>query len=50
MRNVFYRFLVFLCALLLFSCASAPYRTSLQLNPEPGKLALSQQDLDYAYT
>ena len=49
MRGIFYRFLASLCAVLLFSCASAPYRTSLQLNPEPGKLSFSQQDLDYAY-
>ncbi|HME45009.1 MAG TPA: SH3 domain-containing protein [Syntrophorhabdales bacterium] len=49
MRGSLYGFLFFLCTLLLFSCASAPYRTSVQLSPEPGKLALSQQDLDYAY-
>lgn len=49
MRGIFYRALFALWALLLFNCASAPYRTSLQLNPEPGKLSLTQQDLDYAY-
>ena len=38
-----------LCAVLLFACASAPYRTSLQLNPEAGRLSLSTQDLDDAY-
>ena len=38
-----------LCAVLLFACASAPYRTSLQLNPEAGRLSLSPQDLDDAY-
>ena len=38
-----------LCTVLLFACASAPYRTSLQLNPEAGRLSLSPQDLDDAY-
>ncbi len=34
---------------MVLGCASAPYRTTLQLTPEPGKSSLSQQDLDYAY-
>ena len=37
------------CTVLLFACASAPYRTNLQLNPEVGKLSFSAQDLDHAY-
>jgi hypothetical protein len=49
MRNLLYRSFFFLCAVILFSCASSPYKTSLQLNPEPGKLVLSQQDLDNTY-
>ena len=49
MRDLLYRSLFFLCALILFGCASAPYKTSLQLNPEPGKLILTQQDLDNTY-
>lgn len=49
MRDLPYRSLFFLCALILFGCASAPYKTSLQLNPEPGKLSLTQQDLDNTY-
>lgn len=49
MRGMFYRSFFFLCAVILFSCASSPYKTSLQLNPEPGKLVLTQQDLDNAY-
>ena len=42
-------FLFFMCSVILPGCASAPYRTTLQLIPESGKSSLSQQDLDYAY-
>jgi hypothetical protein len=49
MRGLLYRSLCFLCAVILFGCASAPHKTSLQLNPEPGKLFLNQQDLDNTY-
>ncbi len=49
MRGMLYRSFLFLCAVILFSCASSPHKTSLQLNPEPGKLSLTQQDLDNAY-
>jgi hypothetical protein len=49
MRGLLYRSFFFLCAVILFGCASAPYKTSVQLNPEPGKLSLTQQDLDNTY-
>jgi hypothetical protein len=49
MRNLLYRSFFFLCVIILSGCASAPYKTSLQLNPEPGKPSLTQQDLDNAY-
>jgi hypothetical protein len=49
MRGLLYRSFLFVCAVILFGCASAPYKTSLQLNPEPGKLFLNQEDLDYTY-
>ncbi len=49
MRAVIYRSFFFLCAIVLFGCASAPQKTTIQLNPEPGKLSLGQQDLDNAY-
>jgi hypothetical protein len=49
MRGLIYRSFLFVGALILFGCASAPYKTSLQLNPEPGKLFLNQQDLDNTY-
>jgi hypothetical protein len=42
-------FLFVFCAATLFTCASAPHKTTLQLDPDPGKLSLTQQDLDYAY-
>ncbi len=49
MRGKLCCFFFCLCAVLLFACASAPYRTSLQLNPEAGRLSLGAQDLDDAY-
>ena len=49
MRGSRYRSFYFLCAVILFGCASAPYKTSLQLNPEPGRTFLTQQDLDNTY-
>ena len=49
MRGLLYRSFFFLCAVILFGCASAPYKTSLQLNPESGKPFLTQQDLDNTY-
>ena len=49
MRGSVYRSFFFLCAVILFGCASAPYKTSLQLNPESGKPVLTQQDLDNTY-
>jgi Bacterial SH3 domain len=49
MRASLYRYFFFLCTLMLFACASAPYKTNVLLEPEPGKLSLSQQDLDYAF-
>ena len=49
MRRVLCFFLFALCSVLLCACASAPYRTSLQLNPEAGRLSLSPQDLNDAY-
>jgi hypothetical protein len=49
MRVLLYRSFLFVCALILFGCATASHKTSLQLNPEPGKLFLNQQDLDNTY-
>jgi hypothetical protein len=48
-ENVTRLFLFVLCVVALFACASAPHKTSLQLDPEPGKLTLGQQDLDHAF-
>jgi hypothetical protein len=48
-ENVTRLFLFVFCAVTLFACASAPHKTTLQLDPDPGKLSLTQQDLDYAY-
>jgi len=47
--NVTRLFLFVLCAATLFACASAPHKTTLQLDPDPGKPSLTQQDLDLAY-
>jgi len=49
MSGLLHRSFLFLCAVILFGCASAPYKTSLQLNPERGKPFLTQQDLDNTY-
>ena len=50
MRDTVTRLFLFaLCAATLFACATAPHKTSLQLDPDPGKLTLGQQDLDHAF-
>ena len=48
-ENVTRLFLFVLCALMVSACASAPYKTSMQLKPEPGKSTLGQQELDQAF-
>ncbi len=48
-ENVTRLFLLVLCAAMVSACASAPYKTSMQLNPEPGKVALGPQELDQAF-
>jgi hypothetical protein len=48
-RDLLCWFFFLLCGGLLFACASAPYRTDLQLNPEAGKPSLNSQDLDDRY-
>lgn len=42
-------FLLVLCAVMVTACAAAPYKTSMQLNPEPGKATLGPQELDQAF-
>jgi hypothetical protein len=49
MRAVLRCIALLFCTVLFFACASAPYRTNLQLNPEAGKLSFSGQDLDRVY-
>jgi len=48
-ENVTRLFLFVLCAVMVTACASAPYKTSMQLNPEPGKATLGPQELDQAF-
>ena len=48
-ENVARLFLFVLCVVMVSACASAPYKTSMQLNPEPGKATLGPQELDQAY-
>jgi hypothetical protein len=48
-ENLARLFLFVLCVVMVSACASAPYKTSMQLNPEPGKATLGPQELDQAY-
>ncbi len=42
-------FFLFFCIFALVGCASAPYKTSVQLEPQPGTTGASPQELDFAY-